>query len=121
MSIENLFLQLKDIQFQADKILKSKELEHEVVKKFAAYSKDLKISLIGIEVNEDLSIHLNDIEIIDTNYDPKPPIIIALIGALSFGVASKKYRRKKREAYFRKTVKNTKDQFAHIDFLLKEI
>lgn len=121
MSIDNLFLQLKDIQFQADKILKAKQIEEDAVKKFAEYSKELKSSLIEIEVKDDLAIHVNDIEIIDPNYDPKPPVVIALVGALSFGVATKKFRRNKREEYFRNSVKNTKDQFAHIDFLLKEI
>jgi hypothetical protein len=48
-------------------------------------------------------------------------VITTIIGALSFGVATKKYRAKKRESYFRLKVKNTKEQFAHIDFLLKEI
>jgi hypothetical protein len=121
MSIDNLFRQLKDIQFQADKILKAKQIEDEAIAKFANYAQELKSSLINIEVNDDLALHVNDIEVVDPNYDPKPPIVVALVGALSFGIASKKYRRKKREEYFRNTVKNTKDQFSHIDFLLKEI
>lgn len=121
MSIDNLFRQLKDIQFQADKILKAKEVEDEAIAKFAAYSEELKSSLINIDVKDDLASCVNDIEVVDPNFDPKPPIVMTLVGAFSFGIASKKYRKKKREEYFRSTVKNTKDQFAHIDFLLKEI
>lgn len=121
MSIDNLFRRLKDIQFQADKILKAKQIEDEAIAKFAAYSKDLKSSLIDIEVKDDLASCVNDIEVIDPNYDPKPPMVVSLVGALSFGVASRKYRKNKREEYFRNSVKNTKDLFAHIDFLLKEI
>ncbi len=121
MSIDNLFRQLKDIQFQADKILKSKKIEEEAIERFANYSNSLKSNLIDLQLNEELAIHVEDIETIDPQFGPKLPVLTTIIGALSFGVATKKYRAKKRESYFRSKVKNTKEQFAHIDFLLKEI
>jgi hypothetical protein len=121
MSIDNLFRQLTDIQFQADKILKAKKIEEDVIARFADYSNELKSGLIDLDLNEELSIHVNDIEPIDILVDPKPPIMVKLIGALSFGVASKKYRKRKREEYFRSLVKNTRDQYSCIRNLLHEI
>jgi hypothetical protein len=121
MSIDNLFRQLKDIQFQADKILKSKRVEDQAITSFAEYSKKLKGDLIGMQPSEDLAIHVNDIEPIDPAYDPKPPFGTVVLGALSFGVATKKFKQRKREEYFRHNVRNTRDQFGHIDFLLKEM
>lgn len=121
MSIDNLFRQLKDIQFQADKILKSKKVEDDAVVSFAEYSKKLKTDLMGMQPTEDLAIHVNDIQPLDPGYDPKPPVLTAFFGALSFGLATKKFKQRKREEYFRQNIRNTRDQFGHIDFLLKEI
>lgn len=121
MSIDNLFRQLKDIQFQADKILKSKKVEDEAITAFADYSRKLKQDLIGMQPSEDLAIIVNDIQPLDPGYDPKPPVGTTILGALSFGVATKKFKLRKREEYFRESVRNTRDQFGHIDFLLKEI
>lgn len=120
MSFDNLFRQLVDIQYQADKILKSKNIEETAIEDFAAYSESLKIRLLSIELNEELSIHVNDIEAIDPKLIPKPPLITAIIGALSFGVATKRYRSKKRQEYFRENVMATKNQYSYIDTLLKE-
>ncbi|MEY3425548.1 MAG: hypothetical protein RL679_906 [Bacteroidota bacterium] len=121
MSFDNLFLQLRDVQFQADKILKSKDLEQESLERFAHYSKDLKESLIDLDLNEELLIHVSDIEEIDPDLNPKLPVVIAVLGALSFGAASKKYRKRKREEYFRENIKNIRDRFSNINFLLKDI
>ena len=120
MSFENIFRQLVDIQYQADKILKSKIIEESAIKDFATYSKDLKLRLLTIELNEELSIHVNDIEAIDPKLNPKPPIVTTILGALSFGVATKRYRSKKRQEYFRENVMATKNQYSFIDTLLKE-
>ncbi len=120
MSFENLFRQLVDIQYQADKILKSKIIEEAAIEDFATYSKDLKLRLLTIELNEELSIHVNDIEPIDPKLNPKPPIVTTILGALSFGVATKRYRSKKRQEYFRENVMATKNQYSFIDTLLKE-
>ena len=106
MSFDNLFLQLRDVQFQADKILKSK---------------DLKESLIDLDLNEELLLHVSDIEEIDPDLNPKLPVVIVVLGALSFGAASKKYRKRKREEYFRENIKNIRDRFSNINFLLKDI
>lgn len=102
MSFENLFRQLVDIQYQADKILKSKIIEEAAIEDFATYSKDLKLRLLTIELNEELSIHVNDIEAIDPKLNPKPPIVTTILGALSFGVATKRYRSKSVRNIFEK-------------------
>jgi hypothetical protein len=52
--------------------------------------------------------------------NPKPPIVTTILGALSFGVATKRYRSKKRQEYFRENVMATKNQYSFIDTLLKE-
>lgn len=121
MSIDNLFRQLKDIQFQADKLLKSEKIEEEAIRKFANYSNELKSNLIDLDLNDELLLHVNDIEEINTELNPSPPMVTALMSALSFGAANKSYRRKKREAYFRENVKNIKERYVYIDLLLKEI
>jgi hypothetical protein len=71
MSIDNLFRQLKDIQFQADKILKSKKIEEEAIERFADYSNSLKLNLIGLQLNEELAIHVEDIEAIIAGGKPE--------------------------------------------------
>jgi len=120
MSFDNLFRQLVDIQYQADKILKSKNIEEDAIEDFAKYSENLKSRLLSIELNEELTIHVNDIEPIDPKLNPKPPIVTTILGALSFGVATKRYRSKKRQEYFRENVMATKNQYSFIDTLLKE-
>ena len=121
MSIDNLFRQLKDIQYQADKILKYKDVEADAIASFAEYSKKLKHDLIEMQLNDELAVYVHDIAEIDPNHDPKPLALTVIAGALSFGLATKKFRNRKRKEYFLENVRNTKDQFSHIDFLLKEI
>ncbi len=120
MSFENIFRQLIDIQYQADKILKSKIIEEDAIEDFVSYSEDLKSRLLSIDLNEELTIHVNDIEAIDPKLNPKPPIVTTILGALSFGFATKRYRNKKRQEYFRENLLASKNQFAFVDTLLKE-
>lgn len=120
MSFDNLFRQLTDIRFQADKILKSEKIEEDMVQRFANYSNELKSSLIDLELNEDILLHVRDIEEIDSNYQAPMSLVPQAIAVISFGLTTKQYRKKQREAYFRENIKNIRDRYANIDFLLKE-
>lgn len=121
MSINNLFLQLKDIQYQADKLLKSKRFAVENVKQFALNSVSLRKDLINLNLSDEVLIHAEDIEDVDLNYQPDPDIMTYFLGTLSFGIATKTFQDKKKEEYLRSHVLQTKNQFACIEHLLREL
>lgn len=120
MSFDNLFQQLNDIQFQADKLLKSKQMKEKDVRIFAKYSNELKSSLINLKLDDELYIHVKDIEEITFDLRPKLPLVTTILGVLSFGKAVKKYRSRVKEEYYKENIRNIKKRFANIDKLLKE-
>ena len=77
--------------------------------------------MYAMGLNEELALHVNEIHDIDPEFDPQAPFHTRVMNALSFGYASKKYKQRKRDEYFRHHIRNTRDQYSHIDFLLKEL
>jgi hypothetical protein len=121
MQIDNLFRQLKDIQYQAAKLLKAPSINQEQINHFANYVNELKVNLIGLNFNEDILVYVNDIESIDTGFEPKHHLGIHWLNVFSFGVYKRKRSIKKRNLYFKNCAEKLVTQFAHIEYLIKEL
>ena len=121
MRIDDLFKHFADIKFQADKLLKSDASDHNAVLRFAKQSEEIRHYLIEMPLSDELSLLVNDIHKIDSDFQPKCSIGVKLLGVITFGVSKKGFIRKKRKAYFLFHIRNTRDQYIYLNLLLKEI
>lgn len=121
MNVNELFLQLKDIQFQADKLMKQDLLDKASVSSFAKYTNKLKVAMHEMGLAEDLNNHLNLLSPVDAEFDPKLPMLTQVGGVLTFGISKKRAKRKRTQAYFKNTIRETKDRFTYIDLRLREL
>jgi hypothetical protein len=119
--IDDLFKQLTDIKFQADKLLKSDAAGDEAVSRFAKYSEEIRQYLIEMQLSEELLLLVNDIHKIDPDYQPKCPLGVRFLGVLTFGISKKKFIARKRKEYFLHHIRNTRDQYIYLNLLLKEM
>jgi hypothetical protein len=121
MNINELFLQLKDIQFQADKLIKQDWLDKRSVASFAEYTNKLKFAMHEMGLAEDLNNHLNLLSPVDAEFDPKLSVLTQVGGVLTLGFSKKRAKRKRTQAYFKTSIRETKDRFTYIDLRLREI
>lgn len=121
MRIDDLFKQLTDIKFQADKLLKSNAADHDAVTRFAQYSEDIRHYLIEMQLSDELLLLVNDIQKIDPDFQPKCSFGVKFLGVLTFGISKKKYISRKQKAYFLVRIRNTRDQFIYLNLLMKEM
>jgi len=121
MNINELFLQLKDIQFQADKLMKQDLLDKSSVVTFANYTNKLKVAMHDMGLATDLNNHLNLLNPVDAEFDPKLPVLTQVGGILTFGFSKKRAKRKRTQAYYKNCIRDTKDRFTYIDLRLREL
>ena len=121
MRIDDLFKQLTDIKFQADKLLKSNASDHVAVTRFAEYSEEIRHFLMEMQLSDELLLLVNDIHKIDPDFQPKCPFGVRILGVLTFGISRKKFTERKRKEYFLHHIRNTRDQYIYLNLLLKEM
>ena len=121
MRIDDLFKQFTDIKFQADKLLKSDAADYAAVSRFAKQSKEIRHSLIMMQLNDELLSLVHDIHEIDPDYLPKCSFGVKFLGLITFGVSKRRHIQKKRKDYFLFHLRNTRDQFIYLNLLLKEM
>jgi hypothetical protein len=119
--IDDLFKQLTDIKFQADKLLKSDAEDHDAVKRFAQYSEEIRHYLIDMQLSDELLLLVNDIHKIDPDFQPRCSFGVKLLGVFTFGISKRKYISRKQKEYFLVHVRNTRDQYIYLNLLLKEM
>ena len=119
MTMDELFRELKDLDFKANKLLKSKVLDAEVVRLFNEQSLRLKETLIELSPQDDVAAHVAEIVEIDIDGTPKISTLSSFLGIITFGIYTSNLRKFKKQKYFKKLVSKTKNQWIAIEFLLK--
>jgi len=119
MTMDELFRELKDLDFKANKLLKSKFLDAEAVRIYNSQSLNLKVSLMELAPQDEVSNHLNEISEIDIDGPPSISDLAKFFGIITFGIYTSNLKRYKKQKYFKKLVSRTKNQWITIEFLLK--
>ena len=119
MTMDELFRELKDLDFKANKLLKSTVLDAEIVRQFNDQSIRLKQTLIELSPQDEISNHVSEISAIDIDGTPKTSPVSKFFGIITFGIYTSNLRRFKKQKYFKKLVSKTKNQWIAIEFLLK--
>jgi predicted transcriptional regulator len=117
--MDELFRELKDLDFKANKLLKSKFLDAEAVRIYNSQSLNLKNSLIELTPQDEVNEHLKEISEIDIDGPPPISDLAKFIGVITFGIYTSNLKRYKKQKYFKKMVSRTKNQWIAIEFLLK--
>lgn len=121
MKMNELFLQLKDIQFQADKLMKMDLIDGPSVVNFAAYSGRLKYQLSELNFGDGIDSQVEKLEVLNPNYIPPLSVRSKLTVLLTLGLLKKRIKRTKTQAYFRESIREARDCFTYVDLRLKEL
>jgi hypothetical protein len=119
MTMDELFRELKDLDFKANKLLKSKVLDTDAVRVYNEQSLRLKQTLLDLTPQDEVANHVNEIKEIDVEGPPPMTGFAKFLGIITFGIYTSNLRRYKKQKYFKKMVSKTKNQWIAIEFLLK--
>jgi hypothetical protein len=104
MTIEALERAFLDLEFQANRIAKLKEIDPDHLHKFNARSEEVRQQLLQMGLHPDLHASLDAFDPIDENYQPAFGFGRKLLNVILLGQHKKRFIPKKQEAYFRKEV-----------------
>ena len=104
MSIEALERAFLDLEFQANRIAKLKEIDPDHLHKFNARSEEVRLQLLQMGLHPDLHASLDTFDPIDEKYQPAFGFGRKLLNVILLGQHKKRFIPKKQEAYFRKEV-----------------
>lgn len=119
MTMDELFRELKDLDFKANKLLKSKFLDTDAVRVYNGQSLRLQQTFLTLSPQDEVANHVQEIQEIDVDGPPPMTKLAKVMGLLTFGIYTSNLRRYKKQKYFKKMVSKTKNQWIAIEFLLK--
>lgn len=113
MSIEELEKAFLDIDFQANRIAKSKQIEPEHLQRFNVRSEEIRQQLLQMGLHPDLHQSLEERTPIDENFQPPYRWTKKLLNILLFGQHKKRYIPKQQALYFRTEVAERNRLYAY--------
>jgi hypothetical protein len=113
MSIEELERAFLDIDFQANRIAKLKELDPGHLHKFNVRSEEIRQQLLHMGLHPDLHRSLEEKRPIDEQFQPPYKLGKKILNILLFGQHKKRYIPKQQEIYFRKEVAERSRLYAY--------
>jgi hypothetical protein len=120
MGINELYKVFNDIDFQANRLLKSKPISIEFLIQFDKLVEDVRPEIVKMDLSEEINASFQELGRIDFEFDPKLSIIQKTINILLLGLYKKRVKSTKRESYFREEILLRKLSFQHIETHLKE-
>lgn len=113
MGIDELERAFLDIDFQANRIAKSKKIDPEQLYKFILRAEQVREQLLQMGLHADLHLSLEQAAPIDQNYIPTYNFGKKLINIILVGQHKKRYIPKQQDAYFRGEVAQIKRLFSY--------
>jgi len=113
MTIEELERAFLDLEFQANRIAKLKEIDPDHLHKFNERSEQVRQQLLQMGLHPDLHQSLEERTPIDENYLPAYNWGKKILNVLLLGQHKKRFLPKKQEAYFRKEVAERSRLYAY--------
>lgn len=113
MTIEELERAFLDLEFQANRIAKLKEIDPDHLHKFNERSEQVRQQLLQMGLHPDLHQSLEERTPLDENYLPAYNWGKKILNVLLLGQHKKRFLPKKQEAYFRKEVAERSRLYAY--------
>ncbi len=120
MSIDELYKAFTDIDFQSNRLIKSKEISIDFLKQFDERVENVRIQIIKLDLSPDINEIFELLGQIEIEIDPKLSFGQKFLNVILFGFYKKRVKRKKREKYFREEILRRKLIFQHVETHLKE-
>jgi hypothetical protein len=120
MGINELYKVLTDIDFQANRLLKSKPISMNFLIQFDKLVEEVRPEIVKMDLSDDINASFKELGRIDVQFDPKLNFSHKTMNILLFGFYKKRVKSKKRELYFREEILRRKLSFQHIETHLKE-
>jgi hypothetical protein len=114
MTIEELERAFLDLEFQANRIAKLKEVDADHLHKFNERSEQVRKQLLQMGLRPDLHQSLEARTPIDENYLPAYNWGKKILNVLLLGQHKKRFLPKKQEAYFRKEVVESNRLYSYV-------
>jgi hypothetical protein len=120
MGINELYKVFADVDFQANRLLKTKPISIELLIQFDKLVEDVRHEIIHMDLSEHINASFQDLGRINVNLDPNLSFGQKMMNILLIGFYKKRVKSKKREIYFREEILMRKLSFQHIETHLKE-
>lgn len=120
MGINELYKVFADIDFQSNRLLRTKPISLDFLIQFDNLVENVRPEIIQMDLSEDINESFQKLGRIDVNLDPKLSFGQKTMNILMFGFYKKRVKSKKRELYFREEILCRKLSFQHIETHLKE-
>ena len=120
MTINELLNAFKDIDFQANRMLKTKTIDLNYLQQFDLRTEEIRLQILQMDLSEDINDTFKKIERIEIEHLPNFTLIDKIANLLTFGLAKKRKINKKTASYYRFVILSRKISFQHVETHLKE-
>lgn len=120
MTIDELYKAFNDIEFQATRILKSRNLDREHLSRFNQRTEEIRRQLVSMRLQGAIHDTMNELKMIDEEYLPKLSFGRKVWNILLFGQHKKRFQTKGKLRYFMEEVSMRKQLFMYAKGELKE-
>jgi len=121
MTINELHQHFADLDFQANKMLKSRSIDQNYLSKYASVSEIVKENILKLSISPEIDREISLLGTITIDFIPKLTLVAQCQNILTFGFSKKIYQLKKRERYFRDEIQKRKLLFNYVEKQLKTI
>jgi len=91
MTLDELFRNFTDEEFQYNRFLKTKTFTFEMLEKYSKLFESIKNFTIRMSLNDEISSALNSTKRLELNYHPNISIFRKILGFFTFGLSTKRY------------------------------
>ncbi|MFM6935682.1 MAG: hypothetical protein ACKOXP_09575 [Flavobacteriales bacterium] len=112
MTIDELYKAFNDIEFQANRLLKSKSLDQDHLRKFNLRAEEIRQQLVSMRLQDNLHETLSYMTMIDEEFLPRMSVGRKIWNILLFGQHKKRFQSKGQLRYFMDEVSKRKQLFA---------
>lgn len=121
MGINELYKVFTDIDFQANRLLKSKPISIDFLMQFDSLVEQIRPEIIKMDLSSEINASFHELGRIDVHLDPSLSFGQKIGNFILFGFYKKRLKTVKRDIYFREEILRRKLAFQHIETHLKEI
>lgn len=91
MTLDELFRNFTDEEFQYNRFLKTKTFTFDMLEKYSKLFESIKNFTIRMSLNDEISSALNSTKCLELNYHPNISIFRKILGFFTFGLSTKRY------------------------------
>lgn len=120
MTIDELYKAFNDIEFQATRILKAKNLDRDHLSRFNERTEEIRRQLVSMRLQGAIHDTMNELKKFDEEYLPRLSFGRKVWNILLFGQHKKRFQSKGQLRYFMEEVAKRKQLFAYAKGELNE-